>query len=480
MQDRNSRLPDRTLAVVSGLIGFAVCAALVYPIRHWPVDDGMIHLRIVRNLLEHGTLSFNVTPTGLSTTSPVWNYLCAAVAWVVRVEPTDARALVAVGQTVATGFVGVACAAAALLLRPAGWLAVVVGVGLIATDPYLGYSAASAMEMPLYVALVLWILLLERRSGPGRLRWVVGFLLAAGIQIRPEATTLVGGILLFRMFPARRPWRGVLVDALVIAIFVGAWASVVYLDVHEVVPRSLLAKSTGHEAAGWATGSTRQVMRYLVQAYAPALAVAALSWLGRRRTLPRAELALATWIWVVPLLGYLAFLREPVVSSRYMCVLLPGIALTVAWSLAGAGLSRSRLRWATGVLLVVASTGGSVAAMAPRNARGEALEPERIAVGRWIARETRPDARVYAHALGYIGFYCERYCVGGAGLVDESSRGHRLRDGSLDWESYLEDLDIDYYVSRGDPPVPAEPVFTAPVGTRAQPLQVWRRLDRSR
>jgi hypothetical protein len=195
---------------------------------------------------------------------------------------------------------------------------------------------------------------------------------------------------------------------------------------------------------------------------------------GRARRIDGWQVLFPTWIWAVPLAGYVVFLKEPVVSSRYMCALLPGLVLSVAYIVAWSRPRSVMIARVAGLLLVGYSMAVSVVAIEERNLRGASLEPERIAVGRWIAENTPQDARVYAHALGYIGFYCDRFCIGGAGLADDGVRGQGLREGSLRWEAYLERSQVDYYVSRSDPPVPASLLFTAPISSRARPLGVWR------
>jgi hypothetical protein len=208
------------------------------------------------------------------------------------------------------------------------------------------------------------------------------------------------------------------------------------------------------------------MLELLVHVYAvPLLAVILMYWLAlpdsrgewwRRSALPLLVGALLA-------VAYLAFMKEPVVSSRYLVNFMP-----FGWIALGGLLPAIRPRFAvvTGVGLAMYLVTLNLMASPQRIARGRALEPERIELGTWLRQHTPPDASVWVFDIGYVGFYSERR-IYDFNLIETpgygAQMGLRKRRGELDIARAIQDNDIDYVIWGPNdlPALPLERVFTS-------------------
>jgi hypothetical protein len=157
--------PDRARIALM-LCGAAVCLGYLAVELHalagglgWPLDDSWIHLQFARNLAAGRGLSYNPGELVTGSTAPLWTALLALLAYL----PGSALAwaqLVGVVLYLA-GVDAVYRLARELDLSPG--LATFAG-GLALATGWLVWSALSGMEVPLFVWLSLWGIILHLRE----------------------------------------------------------------------------------------------------------------------------------------------------------------------------------------------------------------------------------------------------------------------------------------------------------------------------
>jgi len=465
------------LAVVVLTFGLALWLASLQ--GAYPSDDALIHLRYAHNLAEHGELAFNPGEKSFSTTSPLWNVVVGLVA---RAAGTGKDAMLRLSQIVAVALLALAAAALTWLAREihGRWLPLVAV--LLVLDPYVTATVHGAMEQPLFLALGAAGLALvvrgERGSRPALIAAAVVF--AAQYAARPEALAFVAaaGICLL----LRRRWRSLLVFAIAVVVALIPVLLALERSLGSVVPLSMLMKT--HDARGWlpfsAIGSARQVVRLWLQVYAlPTLLVGGLLAFAvdrpRRPLLERNLLPLL----VVVLLGlaYVGFLKERIVSSRYLVNFMPFAYVAAASILAA--VKPPRLALLAGGGLAVYLVALNLLAAPRRVDRGLRLEPERIEIGTWLRENTPADAAVWVFDIGYIGYHAERR-IYDFNLVDAPtySTGTALkkRRGELDLAAAVSGAGIDYLVwgPRNPPDLPLERVYTVQHATAAGHRVIYR------
>jgi len=223
----------------------------------YPLDDTWIHLAFARNVasgLGFGANAHEPTP---GATSPLWVMLLAPGFLFGAVHATWPWILAAFVLAAA----GVACGALVLALvrttvpdapPSAAWLGLVCAVTVVWTAP-LVWSAAGAMEVPLFVALISAALLAfaTRRSRGWRGGLVWGALAGATALARPEGLILAP---LFAVILLWRPTRGALLEAGagILACAVVYSPSVVFClrTSGLVFPNTFYAKTTALVAGG--------------------------------------------------------------------------------------------------------------------------------------------------------------------------------------------------------------------------------------
>src|SRR5579872_2987679 len=168
------RLPLRALLLLAGAV--ACLRYLLAEIARlkgglgFPLDDSWIHLQFARNLAAGAGLSYNPGELVTGSTAPLWTALLAILLYLAGIDATWrlAREL-GVGRGLAA-----------------------VAAGLTLSTSWLVWAALSGMEVPLFVLLSLWgmILHLRERSRPD-LPPLSLAVLAVAVLARPEALLLL-------------------------------------------------------------------------------------------------------------------------------------------------------------------------------------------------------------------------------------------------------------------------------------------------
>ena len=445
-------------ALVLGLGVFLIREQQLAGVSGFPLDDSWIHLQFARNLAEGQGFAYNPGVPVSGSTAPLWTLLLGALFRLVGSEPLIAKV---VGTAAA---LAAAWLAARLTLE---WTtdrgaAVVAGMLTALAGPVL-WGALSGMEVTLAAALVTGGLLAHVT---GR-ELAAATLLALAVLARPES------VLVFALVWAAGSWspRRAAIFALALAVIVGPWAAFNLATVGSLLPATAAAKIegglvgvlSGHRESLASTFGTRP-WRYLVEwatwlgtvnALFPLVIPPGL-WLlwrrgGRRFLLPGTALILH------PLaMALLAPYRGPdFQEGRYSIHLLPlaaavatlPLATLTAWG-AGSSAPRARARQLPRLLaagLVVAALAGLWPAATRYGWAVQNIEAMQGHLGRWVAANTPPDARLAVNDVGAIGYLSRREVVDVMGLVTPAILPYR-RDGEAGVLRYLERACPDYLI----------------------------------
>jgi arabinofuranosyltransferase len=174
----------------------------------FPLDDSWIHLQFARNLARGLGLSYNPGHLVTGSTAPLWTALLSllfllpgsVIVWTKTLGIVLYLAGVEATRRLGREL-GLSSGLAAL------------AAGLTLATSWLVWSALSGMEIPLFILLSLWgiILHLRERAAPDRLPLSAGVLAVAALA-RPEAVLLLGlafvdRFLVFYEGEEERRWR---------------------------------------------------------------------------------------------------------------------------------------------------------------------------------------------------------------------------------------------------------------------------------
>ena len=445
-------------ALVLGLGVFLIREQQLAGVSGFPLDDSWIHLQFARNLAEGQGFAYNPGVPVSGSTAPLWTLLLGALFRLVGSGPLIAK----VAGTAAA--LAAAWLAARLTLE---WTtdrgaAVVAGMLTALAGPVL-WGALSGMEVTLAAALVTGGLLAHVTGRD----LAAAALLALAVLARPES------VLVFALVWAAGSWspRRAAIFALALAVIVGPWAAFNLATVGSLLPATAAAKIegglvgvlSGHRESLASTFGTRP-WRYLVEwatwlgtvnALFPLVIPPGL-WLlwrrgGRRLLLPGTALILH------PLaMALLAPYRGPdFQEGRYSIHLLPlaaavatlPLATLTAWG-AGSSAPPAPARQLPRLLaagLVVAALAGLWPAATRYGWAVQNIEAMQGHLGRWVAANTSPDARLAVNDVGAIGYLSRREVVDVMGLVTPAILPYR-RDGEVGVLRYLERACPDYLI----------------------------------
>ena len=166
----------------------------------FPLDDSWIHLQFARNLAQGEGLSFNPGVLVTGSTSPLWTALLSVlfllpgsvVVWTLLLGTALHLAGVAATYVLARE-----------LGSSRGWAG--IAATLTAGTYWLVWSALSGMEIPLFVLLSLWGMILHARERRDPSRPPISLaLLGASALARPEGVLLVLAAVVDSLIVARR------------------------------------------------------------------------------------------------------------------------------------------------------------------------------------------------------------------------------------------------------------------------------------
>lgn len=436
----------------------------------FPLDDSWIHLLFARSLAEGHGMAVRPGELVTGSTAPLWTGLLSlgflwpggAFLW--------ARLLGAALHAAAAW----AAAALARELDLSPPLPLLAGA-LTATTSWLAWSALSAMEVPLFVALSLTGMVLhlrERRAAPGTPPLSLG-VLALSTLARPEGILLlalaVADRLLGLIVRGEGGWWRSLAAGLGLA---GAALLPVLLFYRlaggSFLPTTFAAKAPPPGDPLPDVGALKAMLGLLFQAQplptllAGAGVLALLARLGTRRD---AGLLPALWLLALPL-GYAVLTPAgwpPLVGNfgRYLFPVLPVICVLAMVGCEGVAErlralpGRTARRWLGALLAVLlflptlADAGRGALRLAHH---ADNVRDSDVAMARWLAPRLPEQAVLAVNDIGALGYLLPNPLVDLAGIATPEVKRwqRRARREGRDWRdglmAYLETVRPDYAV----------------------------------
>jgi len=426
------RIPLRLLLLLAGLVAclrylFAEIARLKGGMG-FPLDDSWIHLQFARNLAHGAGLSYNPGEMVTGSTAPLWT----AVLSLLFLLPGSV--------VVWTQILGIALYLAGI---DATWrLARELGLGrglsalaagLTLATSWLVWSALSGMEIPLFVLLSLWgvILHVRERADPERPPLSLA-VLAVAVLARPEGLLLLllaflDRVLVFAESPEGVRWRrpslrtllagaGLAACALAGSFLFYGWAG------GSVLPTTYAAKGGGevrHLLPDLRYLANVLTLFFRPQPWATLLAAGGAAVLaGRLSTARDRGLLPALWLFGMPL-AYSLLTPGPSRMlgnfGRYYFPLFPVLAILAALALEPVLEAIVRLRLPAPLRTALGAI-GAVAILAPTVGilvQGEAfyaqnvanVEESDVAIARWLAARVPPGAVLAVNDIGAIKYF---------------------------------------------------------------------------
>ena len=433
----------RWVALILGILVLALGLVVTYRLEAgpgYPLDDSWIHLAFARHLA-HGA-GFGINPGQASTgsTAPLWALLLSA-GFVMGADHTiwpwllGAFCLAASGVATALAIHRVTAAArpeSATGPRTAAW----IGGLLVVATPVLVWSAAGAMEVPLFTALMMlaWAAQAQDRAR-GSERWQISALwgIPAGLAAlaRPE------GLLFASLLGVCSRPRSAMRNLLIASLFYAPYPIYCFTVSGRPFPSTFYAKTT--TALGGLPGfEYLRSAAALIWTAAPAIAILFLA--GMASVAWRALTARGRWI-IPALPGLLFIVALPIAYSsmgraylfagvagnfgRYLYPVLPFMAVAGTWGIAGSGGPKAG-RWVApaSMALLLAWNGYSAVSYSSfyaHNVRDiNALEVEMA--GR-LARRFSAGSRVAANDVGALAYFTDLKVLDLVGIVSPEVQG---------------------------------------------------------
>ncbi|HEX2223106.1 MAG TPA: hypothetical protein VHN15_02745 [Thermoanaerobaculia bacterium] len=444
--------PSGTLALLAAgalacLGYFATEAWLLSFDLGFPLDDSWIHLQFARNLAEGHGLSYNPGELVTGSTAPLWTALLALLFYV-------PGSVIVWAKVLGVAFHLAAVDATRRLARELGLgpgLAA-LAAGLTLATSWLVWSALSGMEIPLFIFLSLWGMILHLRERDDSARLPLSFaVFAVAALARPEGLLLLVLAFVDRLLVFRRPteaeplawrrpdWKPLLAGAaLAVCALVGPilfyrWAGDSFL------PTTFAAK--GGELRRFLPNSgyvyTVIGIFFRPQPYMTLLAgagvLALLERLGTRRD---RGLLPALWLLALPL-AYSTISPEGrgLIAGNFgryyfpmfpVLVLLGVLGLERAAAAVGPRLQAGRLRLPVGALLLVLLAWPTVSNLvqgAGRYAQNVAnVQDSDVKMARWLSERLPAEAVLAVNDIGALKFFLPNRVVDLAGIANPEIR----------------------------------------------------------
>ncbi|MGD1049234.1 MAG: hypothetical protein ABR899_10850 [Candidatus Krumholzibacteriaceae bacterium] len=465
-------------------LGVALFAVLLVPLRSAVVDDTFIHLRYARNLAAAGELSFNRGEPTYGATSPLWVAILA-------VFDKAGADITLVSRLLSWLF---AAGAIALVYRITAALdgrtgAPLAAALIMASEAWFVRWSAVAMETSFAAFMILLVMDLSRGAARSAARSAVfGLALTLAALSRPEALLLVPLAAVVFVLAKGTPRRFVFL--LVFVPLFAAWLYLIHRHTGSYFPLTAGAKQ------GRPVLSAVIVARLLVPARImgatiaiPFLALVAgllagafkcrsigrfFSERGNVREEPAVLLML---LWVAALPVAYAVLDFQVLSRYLVPVIPPAIVLgTVAWRRisarmwASAARRRAAIEIFAAVVVLQSVLVYEFVVLPPTLAFSRSLETLLVGMGKWLDKNSPPDALVATPDIGAVGWYSHRRILDLGGLVTPEI--NRMRK-EIDVERIIEEglylrFGPDYLVDRDE--FPARFAYMTIKGVHFEPL----------
>lgn len=456
--------PYRRAAAASVAVALLLCLGLAAAELYvgggswgFPLDDSWIHLVFARSLAAGEGLAFNSGELVSGSTAPLWTALLS-LAFVAPGDPVLWTKLLGVLFHVVT-----VCGTARLAHRLglASWSSL-LAASLTAASGWLVWSSLSGLEIPLFLALATWgmVLQVEERRHPDALPRSLA-LFGAGALARPEGLLLLALAVVDRSLVARRGEDGRLIwgrgtarapsNAPMTALGLGAAlvlvAPVVLFNARvggSLLPATYLAKASGAHSVIPEAAYLHAILGIFFQAFPLLVLLAGTGTVelgGRLGTARDGGLLPALWLFGLPIAyGALSPPDGPYLAGnfgRYLFPAFPPLLLLGALGLerlagvfTSVGSAKPFGRWVGGGLLaalVLWPAGAGTARGAGRYLQsvGNVRDGDERIAG-WLAERLPVESVLAVNDIGAIKYRLPEHRIRDlAGIVDPEIVAYR-------------------------------------------------------
>jgi hypothetical protein len=417
-QDRRATSVALAIAAAAVVIRIAVMRA-----THCTIEDAYITLRYAENLAHGHGFVYNFGERVLGTTTPLFTLILACFTWLGLDALTLGKALCILAD-------GAVCYLLARTLASlghvkAGWLAAILYSTMTVPIKYsIGGMETALVTLAGMAAVYAYV---RRRS------WSMCVWLALLFLLRIDGLLLAAALLGGWWLRERTvPWRHLALAGLIVL----PWVLFATAYFGSPIPQSLIAKVVVYNKMHTQPLRNLPILRghYAGDAvHAGLFLIAVAGGLYAWRAHPRLRAPLAWWLLYHA--GILASKAPVEAFGWYFVPPMPlyclATALGFAWigSQIAVSLSPRRLAAVQHAFLVLAVAGllWNLRSITSDIAANQQVEDTlRKPIGLWLARNTRPEARVMVEAIGYVGYFSRRPILDMVGLVSpEVLASHR-------------------------------------------------------
>jgi hypothetical protein len=412
-----------------------------------PLDDGWIHLQFARNLALGEGLAYHSGEWMPGSTAPLWTALLS-LGFLLPLSPL----LWSKGLGVALHLASVAASArlgAELGLgRGLSHLAAI----LVATTPWLLWSALSGMEIPLFICLSLWGLILHLREKQDPRRPAASLaLFAAAVLARPEGYLLLALALFDRLLPRREKSARRLGAALILpALILIPTLAFYWLSSGSPLPTTFAVKASS--PFHWLPSGRylKTVVEILFESQPLMLIVAGGGVLRLVERGATRHLLPALWLLGLPLAySFLAPAHGPAIVGNFGRYLFPLIPLVAIFGLLGC--QRLVASFATPriprLLLISLLLGPQIWGMlqgAGRYTQTIAnVEDSDVKAAHWLGERLHPEALLAVQDIGALKYFLPNRVLDLVGIVNPDIAPY-LHGNGPDDPTYWEERLLDY------------------------------------
>ncbi|NJP07332.1 MAG: hypothetical protein HC837_17770 [Chloroflexaceae bacterium] len=438
----------------------------------WVLDDAFISFRYAHQWLQGHGLVFNPGDRVEGYTNFLW-VLFSALVLAAGADPVLVSQLTTL--VLAFALLGLTVLIASRLVSASwAWAAAVL---LAMSSSFLLYtSRGSGMETALFTALLLTSVLFLLQQ-----RWLLaGGFTAITLLTRPDAAllALAGGAYALMQGQAQRPygsglstetyWNAALRYTGACLLLYGPYFAWRWSYYGELLPNTFYAKvgsSTAQVARGWHYLLTAGGTDVLLFSGWLALLLGSVLW-WRAAAQPRwADMALIGGLIGLFSLYTIAVGGDWMPGFRFGLPILPLLAITTVWALAGAAQSWQQLTqpgswlWHSGLLATVLVTAGMMLLLVVRLESTSSYQPDSAVLyerslvaryreaGSWIDEHTAPDTVIVAAAVGALAYYADRHTIDLLGLND-AHIAHQPANTLGQGKAGHEKTDVDYVLAQ--------------------------------
>lgn len=403
------------------MVGFLLFSNAIIGVG-FPLDDAWIHQTYARNLVLLGEWSYVPGKVSAGSTAPLWTLLLAGGHFL-RIQPVSWVFFLGLTSLVCLGWI--ACLYFQKSIHNDRWFTA-LAIFVLTFEYHLVWASLSGMETLLYAVVITVVLL-------GPLIWNIspfgiGLIVGISVWMRPDGITLICPYLLFLVLQYRFSKQFFIQASRLLiglAIIFIPYLLFNYLLAGSLWPSTLFAKQAEYAVLRELTLVRRVINIFTLPLIGVGiLLVPGFIWFMVQSGRNRQWLNIGGSLWVLGFMLIYAF-RLPVTyqHGRYI---MPAMPLFFIYGMVGTHqvlsivknqkyrrMVRSGWMLATASVVFVFWLLGANA-----YARDVAIiETEMVAMSKWIAANTRPEARIAAHDIGALGYFGHRDIYDLAGLI---------------------------------------------------------------